>query len=246
MLLGEPPRSQYDLNFSLFGIPTRVHPFFWLIALVMGSQLRDPIFVLIWVVAVFVSVLIHELGHALVMRRYGYYPWITLYGMGGLTSHNQDNYGYSRGSESLRQVLISLAGPMAGFLLAAAIVLIVFLTGYGDQVYLTIFGPAVGGLPSWQLTVFVNFVLFISVVWGMINLLPIYPLDGGQIAREFFLKLSTQQGIRQSLMVSIVCAVLMAAAGLLLLHSFFTALLFGYLAFSNYATLQVYNGRRLW
>ena len=73
MLLGEPPRTGGDLNFQLFGIPVRVHPLFWLIAVLLGiSGDPQPAEILLWVVAVFVSILVHELGHALTMRAFGH------------------------------------------------------------------------------------------------------------------------------------------------------------------------------
>ena len=114
MLLGEPPRTQADLNFSLLGIPVRVHPLFWLVALLLGRNLGDAGSVLSWIVAVFLSILIHELGHAAVMRAYGFHPWITLYGFGGLASYDHGNAYRSKGSQPLGQILICLAGPAAG------------------------------------------------------------------------------------------------------------------------------------
>ena len=121
MLLGEPARTAGDLNFSLFGIPVRVHPFFWLITLFLGpirSQRPDILYaVLAWILAVFISILIHELGHALVQRAYGYRPWITLYGLGGLASYDPAAVYQPRGSPTVRQILISAAGPGAGFLM---------------------------------------------------------------------------------------------------------------------------------
>ena len=90
MLLGEPPRTPYDLNFSLFGIPVRVHPLFWLVTLLLGYELAAmPPRCLTWIIAVFSAILVHEMGHALAMRAYGFQPWITLYGMGGLTAYDQ-------------------------------------------------------------------------------------------------------------------------------------------------------------
>ena len=91
MLLGEPAPTQADLHFRLFGFPVRVHPFFWVVSLLLGMGGRDrPIRsnVLIWVAVVFVSILVHELGHAFMQRYYGGHPWITLYGFGGLASCN--------------------------------------------------------------------------------------------------------------------------------------------------------------
>ena len=67
----------------------------------------------------------------------------------------------------------------------------------------------------------------------MVNLLPVYPLDGGQIAREILLRLNLRDGIRQSLLLSIVAAVGMAALAASR-ELYFAALLFGYLAYSSY------------
>ena len=68
MWLGEPSRTQFDLNFSLWRIPVRVHPLFWLAGLLLGPRRADPPAIMIWMAAFFVGILCHELGHALVMR----------------------------------------------------------------------------------------------------------------------------------------------------------------------------------
>jgi stage IV sporulation protein FB len=247
VLLGEPPRSPYDLNFSLLGVPVRVHPLFWLVTLMLGAS-GDAASVLTWVLAVFVSILVHELGHAAAMRAYGLHPWITLYGFGGQTAYDQSPASRSKASGSLAQVLICLAGPMAGFLLAAALLLGLALAGHGQDIFFI--GPGrlmpVVLLPDPRLVRLVNDILFISIVWGIVNLLPVYPLDGGQIAREFLLWLNPSHGIRLSLQLSIAAAVAMAAFGLLQWQSFLVALFFGYLAYSSYAALQAYSSRRPW
>ena len=95
-------------------------------------------------------------------------------------------------------------------------------------------------------TQFVNNFLFINVLWGMVNLLPVYPLDGGQIAREVFLKLNLRDGIRQSLILSMITAGALAVIGLGLWGRPFVGLFFGYLAYTSYATLQSYSGRGSW
>ena len=91
-----------------------------------------------------------------------------------------------------------------------------------------------------------NDIFFIWVVWGLVNLLPVYPLDGGQIAREILLKLSPREGIRQSLMLSIFAAGGMAAVRLVQWHDWFVVFFFGYIAYASYATLQAYSGRNPW
>src|SRR3954453_23886112 len=89
MILGEPPPSQGDLHFRLFGFPVRVHPFFWIATVFLGmggSEKADPLDTLVWVAVVFVSILVHEMGHAIVQTYFGGHPRITLYGFGGLAS----------------------------------------------------------------------------------------------------------------------------------------------------------------
>ena len=249
MLLGEPPRTQYDLNFSVLGIPVRIHPLFWLIILLLNGNLGDAGAVVTWIVAVLVSILVHELGHALLMRAYGFRPWITLYGFGGQASYDPRYASGSKGSEPLAQVLICLAGPGAGFLLVGALLLGLNAAGFGHHIrFDSPWGlrPWVFELHNQRLTGLLNDIFFVSVVWGLINLLPIYPLDGGQIVREIFLKLSPPTGIRVSLCVSIAAAVAMAVVGFVQWnHDWFVAVFFLYLAYASYATLQAYSGRHL-
>ena len=249
MLLGEPPRTQADLNFSLFGIPVRVHPFFWLVGAILGSRSDNASELISWIVALFVAILFHELGHALVMRAYGFYPSITLYGLGGLASYNQPGGYQSRGFGALGQILISLAGPGAGFLLAALMVAGIKISGH--QIEFQLGGPLgrmihLGHIGSPVFRGFLLQMFFINIVWGIVNLLPVYPLDGGQVAREVFLKLNLYDGIRQSLRLSMITAVALAAFGLLQWKSPFMALLFGFLAYDNYKQLQSHGGRGPW
>ena len=71
MLLFEPPPSPGDVHFRLFGVPVRVHPFFWLTTVLMGLNPKGgtpPAELLIWVAVVFVSILVHEFGHVALIR----------------------------------------------------------------------------------------------------------------------------------------------------------------------------------
>ncbi|MEM1305575.1 MAG: M50 family metallopeptidase, partial [Planctomycetota bacterium] len=117
MPLGDPTPTSYDVNFRVLGFPVRVHPLFWVVALLLsqGATGGLPVLVLIWVVVMFVSILVHELGHAVLQQWFGGRPRIVLYGMGGLA--------ISQGPpvSAWRQVAIALAGPLAGFLLAGVV-----------------------------------------------------------------------------------------------------------------------------
>jgi len=270
MLLAEPPRSPYDLHFSLFGIPVRVHPLFWLVAVLLGNSAGTMIGVLSWVAAVFVAILVHELGHALVMRHFGLQPWITLYSMGGLAGYHTSQLAHSRANTWIRQIFIHVAGPGSGFVLGLVVAGIIAALGQSPVAYFrAMLGEPLVVDPGTPLALvrFAFDLLYISVVWGLVNLLPVYPLDGGQTSREIFLHFGARSGIRNSLILSVVTAGSLAAFALArVLHnaqvlnkeggspghafrsaSLFVALFFGYLAYGSYATLQAYgDGRGRW
>ena len=137
----EPKRTNYDIHFRIGSIPVRIHPLFWLIPLLLGIRPDvKPLHSFIWLAVVTVSILLHELGHALAIRYYGYRPWITLYALGGLASYDpEEEFGYDpvfvlgehlrRYRNTRRDVVIALAGPMAGFLFAGLIVGGIWLSG---------------------------------------------------------------------------------------------------------------------
>ena len=252
MLLAEPPRTNYDLHFRVFGIPVRVHPLFWLIALLSGmGENVLPKDTFIWMVALFVSILVHELGHAVAILFYGYRPWVTLHWLGGLASYDRgfsDSY-YThddRSTRPLTQIVISLAGPVAGFLFAGIVVGLVFAVG-GEIDF------SLGGaylirwsfleVTSGNLASLLNSLIFINLFWGLINLLPVYPLDGGQVSRELFVTANSQRGIEWSLQLSMAAAIAFAIYALFRFdRPFFVVLLFGFMAFGSYQALAAYRG----
>ena len=143
-------------------------------------------------------------------------------------------------------MIISLAGPFAGFLFAGVIFLGLALGGRSPHVE---FDPQVLIYTIWRLfdAPNVNRLLwdmqFINIFWGVINLLPVFPLDGGQVSRAIFGKLNPHDGLRQSLIISIVVAVGMAALCLLRWNATFGAFFFGYMAYQSYMLLAQTSGR---
>lgn len=240
LLFQAPPPTRFDLNFSLFGFPVRVHPLFWLIAILFGSSSNSPIEILLWVFAMFISILIHELGHAFAMRYYGEGAHIVLHGMGGLAISDK-NY-FDGGRNSNQQIIISLAGPAAGFLFALVITILVKLTGGFIEIRglfnLLPFPYAQYFNGNTLINSLVLDLLWINIFWGYINLLPVYPLDGGQVSRHVFLKLEPWNGVQTSLWVSVITGVVIALASFIFLRSIYTAFLFGMLAFQSYQMLQ--------
>ena len=244
MLLGEPQATQYDLHFQVAGIPVRVHPLFWVLGLILGAR-GGGTDLIIWIAAVFVSVLIHELGHSLMMRRFGISSHIVLHMMGGLAI--PDSFGFSRGSNSRQWILICAAGPTAGFALAAVVILIILVSG-GTFFFVPSFpffwdyelAETVGdrGSPIDRL---VWAMLFVNIFWGLLNLVPVYPLDGGQIARQVFMEADPWNGVAKSLWLSVGCGAGLAVLGAMQ-QSLFMMFMFGMMAFQSYQMIQQSGG----
>ena len=259
MFLAEPPPSRYDFHFSFLGVPVRVHPLFWLASLLLGINLEEPRLVALWMLAVLLSILVHEFGHVLAYRACGLPSRVVLHAFGGLAIADRGGYrdsysaGFSPGAryggdmpDGWRMVFIALAGPVAGFILAACIVAGVYLAGavipfdwFGRTYWL---GPG-DDISMRNLRVLLILLLDVNVWWGILNLFPVYPLDGGQIARELFLMQNSSNGIQRSLKLSIVTAILLAIGAIVRdqRHGMFMALMFGYLAYLSYQNLKAYN-----
>lgn len=245
-LFEPPPPTRYDLRFAVAGIPVRVHPLFWLMALLLGGWSGNPLYLLLWIAAVFVSILVHELGHAFVARWRGQAPQIVLHLFGGLTLANRSEWGERRKaflSRPLDAVLGVLAGPLSGFLLAGLIMLGARLAG--GQVILV---PWVGGIRWPQVLLplhsplvnsVIGILLWVNLFWGCLNLMPVYPLDGGLIVYYLWVHFDPIRGTARSLTLSFLAAGLIAMTGLFVLRSTYIVLLFGILAFQSYRLLNL-------
>src|SRR5262249_20643518 len=146
---------------------------FWIGALILGSSTMKlgPQFLAIWVAVVFVSILVHELGHAVAFRYFGSDADIVLYAFGGLAIPTMGISG------RWRRIIVSLAGPFAGFALFGIIYGSNALLHWGDVMK----GPVRNTL---ELICLYDFLVFVNLYWGIFNLLPVFPLDGGQVCRE--------------------------------------------------------------
>ena len=226
-MFGGIPGTPYDLRFRAFGIPVRVHPVFWLTAAFLSWQGGRLDLVFVRVLCVFVAVLVHELGHALVTRMFGWSPEIVLYFFGG--------YATSARHSTWKDIAVSAAGPIAGFGLFVLLLIADMTVLVRGIVLDELLDDALG------------FSLFINLVWNVMNLLPVLPLDGGHISREFFRWLSPRRGLEHSLKLSIVASgavafwalYAMAHHGSVLgLDPMFLGLMFGYLCYQNYQAYQ--------
>lgn len=171
------------LSFRVLGIPVRLSFSFFVVTLVLGAGAGSAERIGIWLAVVFVSILWHELGHAVVALALGHRPEIELGTMGGLTRWSPDATP-SPGQE----LLTSLAGPLAGFLLGGA----VFLA--------TLCWPPAAGT---ALADAVRQATWVNLGWGALNLLPLLPYDGGHVLRAILDTTTKGRGLRPAQIVSI-------------------------------------------
>jgi Zn-dependent protease len=186
------------LAFRIAGIPVRIDPSFLLIVVLLGFGAGSGALLVAWIVVVTISVLLHELGHAVAFRRFGQEPSILLQGMGGLTA------GSGAPLSPTRDVIVSLAGPLTGLLLLGLPALL--------------YSHHVTGLSPTAKAV-LNDVVFVNLAWSILNLLPILPLDGGRVSAAFWALRTHGQGQRQALLTS---AAVAGAAGVLALVNGYT------------------------
>ncbi len=160
------------MNFTLFGIDVEIEPGFWLSAILLGWMSIDtsrgfqwymPLFVT-WTLVVLFSVLVHELGHALAIRRHRIQPDIILHFMGGKTVW-REILPIGR----LDRIIISLAGPFAGFAVGGIVFAAMYFIPGGVSRLPPLGREAIGQL------------LFVNIWWGIMNLIPVLPFDGGHV-----------------------------------------------------------------
>ena len=111
------------IQFNLFGVNVRVEIWFWVILAVIGGGLQasnteDLLLVAMFVLAGFISVLVHEMGHALMIRKYGQPTQVVLSAFGGYAS-------YPAGALTRKKsFLVTAAGPVAQLGFAGLIIIV--------------------------------------------------------------------------------------------------------------------------
>ena len=126
--------------------------------------------------ALLASILVHELGHAFAFRRYGCSAGIVLNGLGG--------YAYSYDSQRLtnkQHIVISLAGPLTEMILLGipSLALFMAMNKYAPESWKA--GDLLWTINFEELMNFLKVMVFLNVGWALVNLLPLYPLDGGHV-----------------------------------------------------------------
>ena len=213
-------------HFRIFGIPVRVEPFFVIVAFLFGIRIEPLWVVPAFAVIVFVSVLVHELGHAVTYRVLGQRSAIVLHGFGGFTVPTG---GGRRVLSKPKSILVSVSGALAQLVLLGIPLRILLYSNWGDRQGLE---WALNGFDGFSWYPIVYYLQWVSIWWAVFNLLPIRPLDGGHVAEELF-------GFETACKLSIGAALV---AGFIAFRSdfigLFGLLFFAYFAYMNFQELR--------
>lgn len=164
-------------------IPLIIHPFFWLFAALIGWIMGQSLMgMLVWVGIIFVSVVIHEYGHALSAVFFKQKARIQLIAMGGVTTFEGPKLKF------WQQFLITFNGPLFGFFLFLLAMVLQWIA----------FPPLI--LKILKMTQIAN------LFWTIVNLLPVMPLDGGQLMRIILEANFGVKGFKASLLAGAIFA----------------------------------------
>jgi stage IV sporulation protein FB len=186
-------------------------------ALVLGGLL---------VLIVFFSLLVHEAGHALVCRLFGLQPvTVSLVMFGGFTRHPPTTHG--------RSLVITLAGPTGTLIMAVLGLMLPQLMPVLRQYEASRFVFGAGGV-LFQLNLF----------WLIFNLLPIYPMDGGQSLFHIFSFFAREP--RAMLVVAYLSLLTCGAVGIYLFtHNYRGLFIYLFLAMFIQQNVQIVRHLRL-
>lgn len=197
-------------------IAVRINPFFWLMALFIGwLNAKNFSEIIVWVFVVFISVLVHEMGHALTALFFKQKVQIQLTAFGGLTIREGKKLNPGK------EFLVVLAGPLFGLML---FIIAAFCMRYLKE-------------DSSLLFYLLKVVSLVNLLWSLLNLIPVMPLDGGQLLKIVMEKIFGFQGVKGVHFVSLILASLLTILALVV-GQFFIAILFIILAYTSYKGIK--------
>lgn len=165
---------------KLFGIPTSIHWTFWILIVWiiftnLGQGQAETLWYLLFVLAIFGCVLLHELGHALAARRYGIQTRsITILPIGGVANLEK------MPEDPKQELVVAIAGPLVNVLIAAALWLWLSLSGG-----LNLQPEDVEAFTHVNASNFLPSLLLVNIMLVVFNLIPAFPMDGGRVLRAF-------------------------------------------------------------
>jgi Zn-dependent protease len=191
---------------------------FWVLSYMQTAGVQ---YALLWIPVLFISVLFHELAHAAMIGLFGFGPsQILLQGIGGVTVNE-------RRARPWQDLFISAAGPLSSFLLAWLVRLVLTTVPYlrRDPFFLSL-------LPLLAQA---------NILWGFFNLLPVAPLDGHGIVRNFLrMFLNERVAFVIAIFISMIVGVVLVVISVFLKQPFLALLLLWFVR-SSYLQWQFFR-----
>jgi len=190
--------------------------------IIMGGSSNNTevlfISIALFILIAFVSILLHELGHAITGKKFTNSPaLIILESMGGRALFSSSNFTRTQ------HVITIAAGPLMNFILAG-----IFFLLYK-------FGTEPLNIPKESLFHRgIEITWIINTLWGIFNLLPVFPLDGGQIMHNFIK--NPRSAHKASFIFALVFTVLGLSGRMPII-----AIFMGFMAFQNYQIMSSYR-----
>jgi Zn-dependent protease len=207
------------IRFSFFGIPVEIQPWFWVILALIGSNFgrmdegsNQALLIALFVIAGGFSIFVHELGHALTGKMFRARPFIVLHGFGGYAAFPGSYFS------QWQSFLVTAAGPAIQLMLGG----------------LALFANYMMPELSDMFRIFLTDLALVSIFWALLNLLPVIPLDGGQMMAALLGPQRRKLSLQVSMIAAVVCVALMWKFGIGTLMPFYLL----YFAWLNYQEMK--------
>lgn len=179
----------------------------WMIAVnfLTGFTIAGAIWSLLLFVGIIISLLMHELGHAVVASYFNIRASSTILFPFGGVSDIPDQPG-----QTWKYILISLAGPIVN--LAVGILLLLFIHPYHA------YWMEPGNIGYVDHSNFIFQIQVINLSLGLFNLIPVFPMDGGRIVEMLFAgKMNAWKASRLEGIISVLIALALMALGIIMI-----------------------------
>ena len=154
------------IRFTFFGIPVEIQPWFWVILALLGSSFgrlgataNEALGIALFVIAGAISIFVHELGHAGAGMIYKARPFIVLHGFGGYAAFPGSRF------TRMQSFIVTAAGPLIQIVLGVIALFAWMMLPDISEAFRS----------------FIAYLSGVSIVWAILNLIPVYPMDGGQM-----------------------------------------------------------------
>jgi CBS domain-containing protein len=222
---------------TIFGISIELHVSFILLMLLLGyvAIVNGRVGWFVYVLTLFFFVLLHELSHSIMAKKYGVeVTKISLLPFGGIANMER------MPKDPKQELAIAFAGPFMNFLIAGAMFLILAAVPGGTARIFPFFELRV----TWNILDIVVIVLKANLILGIFNLMiPALPMDGGRIFRAILAeKIGFSRATDVASGVARIIAVAMGILGILAFNVWFLIIAFfiymGALQEANYSRLS--------